>query len=54
MKGVEKELSHPPHLNLARTPTPIQPLARFAEELGVELYIKRDDLTGTELTGNAA
>jgi D-cysteine desulfhydrase len=52
MNGIKKRFSYPPHLNLARTPTPIQPLARYGEKLGVELYVKRDDLTGTELTGN--
>ncbi|MBT8370646.1 MAG: D-cysteine desulfhydrase family protein [Deltaproteobacteria bacterium] len=45
-------LSFPPHINLARLPTPIQPLRRLGERLGVELYIKRDDLTGAVLSGN--
>ena len=44
--------SFPPHVNLARLPTPIQPLRRLGERLSVELYIKRDDLTGAVLSGN--
>ena len=45
-------LSFPPQINLARLPTPMQPLRRLSEKLGVELYIKRDDLTGAALSGN--
>jgi 1-aminocyclopropane-1-carboxylate deaminase/D-cysteine desulfhydrase-like pyridoxal-dependent ACC family enzyme len=53
MKRIEEGFSYPPHLNLTRRPAPIQPLARFGEKLGVELYVKRDDLTGMELTGKS-
>jgi len=42
----------PKRLSLARTPTPLQKLERIGTELGVELYVKRDDLTGLELSGN--
>ena len=45
-------LTFPPQINLARLPTPMQPLRRLSEKLGVELYIKRDDLTGAALSGN--
>jgi D-cysteine desulfhydrase len=45
-------ISYPPHLALARLPTPLERLRRAGEQLGVELYLKRDDLTGTELSGN--
>jgi D-cysteine desulfhydrase len=45
-------LSFPPQINLARLPTPLQPLKRLGENLGIELYIKRDDLTGAALSGN--
>lgn len=45
-------LTFPPQINLARLPTPLQPLRRFSERLGVELFIKRDDLTGAALSGN--
>lgn len=39
-------------LSLARLPTPVQRLDRLSKELGVDLLIKRDDLTGMELSGN--
>jgi D-cysteine desulfhydrase len=42
----------PARLSLARTGTPLEPLTRTSAALGVELWIKRDDLTGSELTGN--
>ena len=45
-------LSFPPQINLASLPTPMQPLQRLSDKLGVELYIKRDDLTGAALSGN--
>ena len=45
-------LEFPPQINLARLPTPMQPLRRSSEKYGVELYVKRDDLTGTALSGN--
>ncbi len=39
-------------LPLARRPTPLERLARLSEHLGVQVDVKRDDLTGVELTGN--
>jgi D-cysteine desulfhydrase len=39
-------------VELARLPTPLEPMRRLSERLGVELLVKRDDLTGAELTGN--
>jgi D-cysteine desulfhydrase len=42
----------PDKIQLARIPTPIQRLDRLSTEWGVELRVKRDDLTGAELTGN--
>ena len=45
-------LSFPPQINLARLPTPVQPMRRFGEKLAVDLYVKRDDLTGAALSGN--
>ena len=32
-------------LKLARTPTPLELLERTSERLGVEIWVKRDDLT---------
>jgi len=45
-------IQYPSRLPLARTPTPTEPLKRFSERLGVNMHIKRDDLTGAELSGN--
>ena len=42
----------PPRLALAHLPTPLQPMERLGRELGVELWAKRDDYTGAELSGN--
>ncbi|WP_439135310.1 D-cysteine desulfhydrase family protein [Pseudomaricurvus sp.] len=45
-------LSFPSRLNLAQTPTPLQCLSRVSGELGVNIWMKRDDLTGCTLSGN--
>ena len=45
-------LTFPPRINLAQLPTPVQVLPRLGEKLGVDLYVKRDDLTGAALSGN--
>ncbi|MEE9305263.1 MAG: D-cysteine desulfhydrase family protein [bacterium] len=42
----------PPRVPLARLPTPIERLPRLSERLGVELFVKRDDLTGFLTSGN--
>src|SRR5262249_55277317 len=42
----------PARLRLAYGPTPIEPLPRLGERLGLELYVKRDDLTGFAESGN--
>lgn len=45
--------SPPARIPLANLPTPLQPLDRLSSHLnGPRLWIKRDDLTGTSLTGN--
>ena len=41
----------PPRLPLVLGPTPILKLDRLSRELGVELYVKRDDLTGLVESG---
>jgi D-cysteine desulfhydrase len=48
----EKRINYPPRLALARVPTPLEAMNRLSEELDVELYVKRDDLTGLALSGN--
>jgi D-cysteine desulfhydrase len=46
------ELPYPKRLGRARLPTPTERLDRLGHALGVELWVKRDDLTGSTLTGN--
>jgi D-cysteine desulfhydrase len=41
-----------PTVSLAQRPTPVHPLPRLSAELGVEVHVKRDDLTGFALSGN--
>lgn len=50
-------LSYPPRLELARLPTPLQPMDRLTEKYsiptgGPRLWVKRDDLTETGMSGN--
>jgi len=41
-----------PRVRLATLPTPLQPAPRLSEAIGVEVWLKRDDLTGLGLGGN--
>lgn len=41
-----------PRVPLAHLPTPLEPLPRLGDALGVELWVKRDDATGLGLGGN--
>ncbi len=41
-----------PRVELAQVPTPLLHLERLSREVGVELWVKRDDLTGLLETGN--
>ncbi|HNW58733.1 MAG TPA: D-cysteine desulfhydrase family protein [bacterium] len=46
-------LKRPQRLALAQLPTPIQPLTRWSADLGgPQIWVKRDDLTGMDLSGN--
>lgn len=47
-------IKYPPRLDLARIPTPLQLLSRASDKwcAGKRLWMKRDDLTGSALTGN--
>jgi len=45
-------MNFPPRLTLAHLPTPIQKLERVSAEVGREIYIWRDDLTGFAESGN--
>jgi D-cysteine desulfhydrase len=39
-------------LSLAQGPTPLHPLRRLSSAWGIDLWVKRDDLTGFGLSGN--
>ena len=39
-------------ISLANLPTRIDKLERLSEDWGINLFIKRDDQTGSELSGN--
>ena len=41
-----------PRIELAQAPTPLLKLERLSAELGIEMWVKRDDLTGLLETGN--
>ena len=43
-----------PRIKLAHLPTPLEPLPRLSDALGVELWVKRDDQTGLATGGNKA
>ena len=43
---------YPERIKLAQTSTPLEKMERLSEKFGVEIYFKRDDYTGTELSGN--
>ena len=47
-------LTGAPRVRLASLPTPLEPAPRLSETLGVEVWVKRDDLTGVGLGGNKA
>jgi D-cysteine desulfhydrase len=48
------DLALPDRVPLAHLPTPLQALPRAGRRLGLDLWVKRDDLTGMELSGNKA
>jgi D-cysteine desulfhydrase len=53
---VTSDLAFPrlPRTSLATLPTPLLPAPRLSQAVGVEVWIKRDDLTGLLLGGNKA
>lgn len=51
IKQARKLLETMPKASLGFFPTPFYKLERLSEQLGVELYIKRDDFTGISLFG---
>ena len=52
MNTRKQKIAYPPRLDLANTPTPLKQLKSFSKKFGVDLYVKRDDLTGSGLSGN--
>lgn len=50
-RAARKLLEKLPRVQLGFFPTPLHKLERLSEQLGVELYIKRDDFTGISLFG---
>jgi D-cysteine desulfhydrase family pyridoxal phosphate-dependent enzyme len=54
-EGVKPELHRAGRVELAHTPTPLQPLPALSRALGgPEIWIKRDDCTGLAFGGNKA
>ena len=51
---INKELNikFPDKIQLANLPTPIQKIRKLSDTSGIEIYIKRDDMTGGVETGN--
>lgn len=46
-------IDFPPRLDLARLPTPLTRLDRLSAEFpGVDIWVKHDEMTGTEVSGN--
>jgi len=45
-------MEHIPRVSVAHLPTPVEPLRYLSTELGINLFIKRDDLTGLAFGGN--
>ena len=45
-------IRYPDRITRARLPTPVEQARRLSNKLGIELLIKRDDLTGSSLSGN--
>lgn len=50
--SIEASLARYPRETLTRTPTPLDHLPTLSAELGIELYLKRDDLTDLALGGD--
>lgn len=49
---VDPRLEDVPRVRLGCLPTPLHPAPRLSAELGIEVWLKRDDLTGLGLGGN--
>lgn len=49
---IRERIARFPRIRLACLPTPLQPCPRASADLGIDLWIKRDDLTGLAFGGN--
>src|SRR5262245_51904036 len=49
---LEQFIAGRPRIRLGEFPTPLVKLERLSQELGVELWLKRDELSGVALGGN--
>lgn len=47
-----KQITDFPNIPLSLLPTPLYKLENLSRELGKNLYVKRDDMTGVALGGN--
>ena len=46
-------IEYPPRLDLARLPTPLTRMDRLSAEFpGVDIWVKHDEMTGVEVSGN--
>lgn len=50
--GVKTNIELPGRIPLANLPTPVHRLENISRKLGAELFLKRDDMTGSEAAGN--
>ena len=50
--SIRQRLADYPKEHLTRTPTPLDFLPTLSEQLGIDLYLKRDDLTDLALGGD--
>ena len=51
-RRIEEKLGRQDRVRLANLPTPVYRLNRISDELGRNVWIKRDDFTGAEMSGN--
>lgn len=51
LREVKKRLEKLPRVQLGFFPTPVHKLEKLSQELGINLYLKRDDLSGMNLFG---
>lgn len=50
--GLEAELDHFPRVVMGHAPTPLERMDNLSTDLGLDLWVKRDDCTGIGMGGN--